>query len=789
MRHLFRSAAVIALAIAGAAVTNPAAAQTASGSKGGAAADKSTTLDELVVTATKREENLRDIPATISAVTADQLTATGPVVGTQDLLRTIPGIRFNDLQAPNLSEISIRGSGTERATGADSSVGLFVNGAYAGSSTLGGRNFKNIDFFDLERVEALEGPQSALYGRNAEFGVVNVVLAKPKFENSGTVNETYTDKLDQNLLTAVGNYQVNDDVAVRLGAETVGQTKGFYFNPTANQYYDQTSGWIGRGQVRYKHGPLDVTWLVDAEDLDLPAFVSSEQIALGTTLAVPKGFTSDRFNVPSNGMNSTEQRVQRTMLMADWDLGFGTLTSTTMITHSSSLQYFGAAIDTNIEAQFQAQGEPGIYPFTQVHTAAKDRTYYEDLHLAGTAMSGSVEWLTGLELMHQYDSNLVQTQTNPCTLTATSGICTGTPTQPECLKLIPTAANCPVTFPLTFGTVSFTPQRYDSEAVYGSAKYKVGNFSLSGELRYTNDVKKATQNVAALFTGVQTTKPTSFTFSAGKASYGVTASYKLPGDWDDMIYTKVGTGYRAGGVNLGGTPNPLAPTPFQPSYGDETTFSYEAGFKGNLGSNIFVTLDAYASQTQNAITIISDGCSILNACGRAAQSFNANGGTVHGHGVELAINGRWQIVGGRLDVTLNGSNQRATFVSVNGNAPGLPVVGSKVAQIPDWNRSATVNYKHPITSAVDGFFNLTYSGQTGGGQDTVTPTIPFVPLSNYDLLSLRTGFDYKTFEAAVFVKNLTDISYRQLVLQAGGITTAVRWNQPRTIGLNLIYRW
>jgi iron complex outermembrane receptor protein len=64
-------------------------------------------------------------------------------------------------------------------------VGLFVNGAYVGSSTLGGRNFRQMDFFDLERVEVLEGPQGALYGRNSEYGVVNIVSAKPKFNDSG----------------------------------------------------------------------------------------------------------------------------------------------------------------------------------------------------------------------------------------------------------------------------------------------------------------------------------------------------------------------------------------------------------------------------------------------------------------------------------------------------------------------------------------------------------------------------------------------------------------------------
>jgi iron complex outermembrane receptor protein len=107
-----------------------------------------------VVTVRKVAESQRDVPATITAVTATQLQETGPVDGTGDLLRTVAGVRFNDLQAPNLSEISIRGSGTERATGADSGVGLFVNGAYVGSSTLGGRNFRKARFTAATRNSA-----------------------------------------------------------------------------------------------------------------------------------------------------------------------------------------------------------------------------------------------------------------------------------------------------------------------------------------------------------------------------------------------------------------------------------------------------------------------------------------------------------------------------------------------------------------------------------------------------------------------------------------------------------
>jgi iron complex outermembrane receptor protein len=791
MRHLFRSAGVVALTLAACAAVSPAAAQTAAqaapSSGGQSAAADSTTIEELVVTATKREESLRDIPETISAVTAGQLEATGPVIGTGDLLRTVAGVRFNNLQAPNLSEISIRGSGTERATGADSGVGLFVNGAYAGSSTLGGRNFKNIDFFDLDRVEVLEGPQSALYGRNAEFGVVNIVLAKPKFEDSGFINESYTDRLDQNQLQAVGNYAFNDDLAVRLGAETIGQTKGFYINPDDNKYYDQTSGWLGRGQVRYRHGPLDVDFLVDAQDLTLPTFVSGLAIAPKTVAAVPLGYTSDRFSVPSDGINDTEQRVNRAQLMTDLDLGWAKLNSTTMATQSTSLQWYGAAIDLGIEGQLQKQGEAGVYPLSQVHTAAKDRTYYEDLHLSGDTLGGALNWLGGVEILDQHDSNLLTVASTPCALTATAGICGGTPTTPICDKLLPTSNNCPTPFPAAFGSVTFTPQRYTSQAVYGSADYKVGAFTLSGELRYTNDLKKAISYPSTLYTGVPGAQ-SSFKFAASRTNYAVTLSYKLPGPWDDMIYAKTGTGYRAGGVNAG-ISTPVAPIPFRPSYGDEDTTSYEVGFKGNFTSHVYVTLDGYVSDTQNAITVINDGCAVTNICGRAATIFNINGGTIHANGVEASINGHYQVAGGAFDLTLNGANQHAKFVSVTGSYAGLPIVGSTVAQIPQWTSSATVDYKHAITSSVDGFFHATYSGQSGGGQDTVTSAAPFIPLSSITDVSLRAGVDYKKLEAAVFVQNLTDESIRLLVLQAAGVTTAVRYNQPRTVGVNLIYRF
>ncbi len=77
----------------------------------------------------------------------------------------------------------------------------------------------------------------------------------------------------------------------------------------------------------------------------------------------------------------------------------------------------------------------------------------------------------------------------------------------------------------------------------------------------------------------------------------------------------------------------------------------------------------------------------------------------------------------------------------------------------------------------------------GGSQDTTTATAANIGLSSYSNLSLRVGIRWKKLEAAVFVKNLNDTTLQLLKFQQTGITYATSYNQPRTIGANLIYRW
>jgi iron complex outermembrane receptor protein len=354
---------------------------------------------------------------------------------------------------------------------------------------------------------------------------------------------------------------------------------------------------------------------------------------------------------------------------------------------------------------------------------------------------------------------------------------------------LPNSTACPAVFPAVFGQSSRAPLKVQSESVYGLVHYTRGPVTVSGELRYSYDDKEASQKLYQLHTTIQAAAPASYEFISNRINYTVNISYKLPEDVPGgIIYAKVGTGFRAGGINAR-VSSPFAPNPFRPTYGDEDTTSYEVGYKGNLRPNIFFRLSGYASRTINAITSINDGCTVLNACGQPGIQFNINGGTVEARGVEAAIDGRFHIADGLLTFSLNGGRQHAKYVKTPGGFSGLPLVGSSVAQIPKWTSSATVGYRHALISNLDGFANLSYQGQTGGTQDATTAATPAIELNSLDFLNLRTGVDYKKLEFAIFVTNLTNKQIALLQFQSAGVTFANRNSTPRTVGANLIYRW
>ncbi len=133
-------------------------------------------LEEVLVTATFREENVQDIPVTVTAIGGDELEKADIFDPTTIALR-VPGMTYGEF-SPGQAIISLRGvSSADDGAGLDNSVVAFLDGVYVGRVSV-----INFDMFDLERLEVLRGPQGTLFGRNAIGGAINVVTAKPSDE-------------------------------------------------------------------------------------------------------------------------------------------------------------------------------------------------------------------------------------------------------------------------------------------------------------------------------------------------------------------------------------------------------------------------------------------------------------------------------------------------------------------------------------------------------------------------------------------------------------------------------
>ena len=188
----------------------PAYAQDADGAP---QADESFDDNVIIVTATRRAENVQDIPIAVTAVSPAQLEKQG-VVNVQEITQVSPS--FSTSQAQNSSGtvvLRIRGVGTtSNNIGFESAVGVFVDGAYQSRAGIA-----LSEFVDVERVEVLRGPQGTLFGRNTSAGALNITNKRPELgEFGGFVNATYGNYDHFNLQGAVNVPLSGDTVAMRV---------------------------------------------------------------------------------------------------------------------------------------------------------------------------------------------------------------------------------------------------------------------------------------------------------------------------------------------------------------------------------------------------------------------------------------------------------------------------------------------------------------------------------------------------------------------------------------------
>ncbi len=303
---------------------------------GSAVAQESEGLEEIVVTATKREQTLQDVPVAVT-VTPVQTLERAQIRTISDLQSIIPSLRVSQLQTSTQTNFIIRGFGNgANNPGIESSVGVFIDGVYRSRSAgaIG-------DFVDVERVEVLRGPQSTLFGQNASAGVISVVTQKPSLdETSGMVELTlgnYNGRIAKGKITG----PISDNVGFSL-AGSFNERDGYYRNLADGSMLNDRNRWDVRGQLLWKASDkLEVRIIGDISDID-EVCCGVSNLFNGPTggavaaaggrvypgVANAAGLPFDRTNYvnrkPVNALRNSGLSMQ-----LDWDLGDFTLTSIT----------------------------------------------------------------------------------------------------------------------------------------------------------------------------------------------------------------------------------------------------------------------------------------------------------------------------------------------------------------------------------------------------------------------------------------------------------------------------
>ncbi len=219
-------------------------------------------LDEIVVTATKREQTLQDVPVAVT-VTPLITIQRASIQDVMDLATIVPSLRVSQLQTSTQTNFLIRGFGNgANNPGIESSVGVFIDGVYRSrsASQIG-------DLVDVQRVEVLRGPQSTLFGQNASAGVISVVTQKPSFDWGGSVEGTvgnYAEKMFKGKVTG----PLSDKVAFSL-AGGLNQRDGYFSELNNNLRINDRDRWDLRGQLLWNATDnLSVRAIADVSNID-----------------------------------------------------------------------------------------------------------------------------------------------------------------------------------------------------------------------------------------------------------------------------------------------------------------------------------------------------------------------------------------------------------------------------------------------------------------------------------------------------------------------------------------
>lgn len=243
-------------------------------------AQEAAQIEEVIVTAQKREQGLAEVPISISVVSGDELRRQG-VNRVEDLYAIAPSLSFSPGQSSAGAGLRIRGVGSAAfGSATEPSVSTVIDGIVSGP---GGAAL--VDLFDIERIEVLRGPQGTLFGKNSSAGVVNIVTRGPTDEFRGYFNGRYAGTLGETRVEGGVSGPLTENFKARLSGFMMDQSRGQVWNPVQGKRENTRDRWGVRLRGDYERGQTNVQLIAQYEEQDnqccRTSFYGLEPVAYG----------------------------------------------------------------------------------------------------------------------------------------------------------------------------------------------------------------------------------------------------------------------------------------------------------------------------------------------------------------------------------------------------------------------------------------------------------------------------------------------------------------------------
>jgi len=745
-------------------------------------------LEEVTVTARRSEESAQDIPVAVVAIGKEFIDKQG-LSTTEDIVKLAPGVQFDQSFSSNDTRISIRGVNSSRGR---ASVAVLVDGVDVSGESVtvgGGSSLLNTRLLDLERVEIVKGPQSALYGRSAFAGAINYVTRKPGLEevdisvlaDYGT-DSTYSAKVSASAPIVPGVFALGFTAASF-------QSDGFYTNPvngqSLNGYDDNglrlaavwtpTENLSLDASVSYednsadpravvKVGPANTFWdesgnlLSGVTDPADPAQVPPGGYGnwLGTIGSVDESnislSNSDALGAPFTG--SEDERLMA-ILNIGWDIGSVTLRSITSYMNNDGSIAEDVDYQTGVGSPNATIGGFNASVSNEFLTTTETTQINQELILESNSWDRG-RWLIGAQYYNEdvdNEDNSLNWFNDPLFIAF----------DPNCGVIYA----CSAAQSQAFGTpVKQTSRDTESYSIFGLLGYDfTDRLSATVEARFIKDTIEAGTNtlfsrVDQSFFGLAVVQPTSDETTTREFNPRLALDYKLTDD--AMIYGSVARGTKPGGYGTAQWARPEL-SELEP----EELTAYELGAKtvwldSTLRANGALFYNEYKDR-QVGITVFDP----LNPAMFPASGVS-NAGEAKTQGLEVEL--QW-LATDRLTFGLGyaytdtewtdfdfreiresglpTAKDQAICGNVNGDCSGAQIAG-----IPEHALTFLADYVQPLgDTGLDLFMNgiVTYTGERPLSDQVNTPEV-----DANTIVDAQIGLQTETWSAMLFATNLLD---------------------------------